>query len=52
MGVGHAFLKAASRSDLLAPEHLGARSRPARTTLEGAHTVEVPHERSPADSEG
>jgi hypothetical protein len=42
MGVGHAFVKGAVEIDLLAPEHLGPRSKAARTTIGGAHTVEVP----------
>ncbi len=42
MGVGHAFVKGGVEIDLLAPEHLGTRSEGARTTVEGAHTVEVP----------
>lgn len=42
MGVGHTFVKGTVEIDLLAPEHLGERSERARTTIEGAHTVEVP----------
>lgn len=42
MGVGHTFVKGSVEIDLLAPEHLGGRSERARTTIEGAYTVEVP----------
>lgn len=42
MGVGHAFVKGGVEIDLLAPEHLGPRSERARTTMQGARTVEVP----------
>lgn len=42
MGAGHSFVKGDVQIDLLAPEHLGQRSQDARTTLGGAHTVEVP----------
>jgi hypothetical protein len=42
MGVGHTFVKGSVEIDLLAPEHLGPQSRVARTTVRGAHTVEVP----------
>jgi hypothetical protein len=42
MGVGHAFVKGGVEIDLLAPEHLGLRSAHARTTVQGARTVEVP----------
>lgn len=42
MGVGHTFVKGNVQIDLLAPEHLDPHSREARTTVPGAHTVEVP----------
>lgn len=42
MGVGHTFVKGSVEIDLLAPEHLGSQSEDARTTVRGAHTVEVP----------
>ncbi len=42
MGVGHTFVKGNVEIDLLAPEHLGPQSKEARTTVPGAHTVEVP----------
>lgn len=42
MGVGHTFIRGNVEIDLLAPEHLGPRSKEARTTVGGARTVEVP----------
>lgn len=42
LGLGHTFLRDGVEIDVLAPEHLGLRSKSARVTVPPAYTVEVP----------
>jgi len=49
LGTGHTFRKGDIEIDVLAPEHLGANSEDARTTVPPLHTVEVPGGRQAID---